>query len=146
MLTIAVVDGQGGGIGSHIMRRLREALPVDVELVALGTNAVATQAMMKAKANRGASGQEAIRVTAARVDVIVGAMAVCIPHAMMGEVTPEIASALSLSPAPKFLLPLRAENITLTGHTSTPFPHLIDNLVDELKDRYFPSAGGRSDV
>jgi len=140
MVTIAVIDGQGGGIGSHIVRRLREELPPEVDIVALGTNAVATQAMMKARANKGASGANAIKVTAPKVDAIVGALAIIAPHQMMGEVTPEIAEALLLSPARKFLLPLRIDGITLAGHTSVPFPHLIDKLVGELKRCFFDSG------
>jgi 4-hydroxy-L-threonine phosphate dehydrogenase PdxA len=141
MTTIAVIDGQGGGIGSHIVRRLREELPSETDIVALGTNAVATQAMMKAKANRGASGENAIMVTATKVDALVGALTIVIPHSMMGEVSPAVAAAIAEAEAPKFLLPLRAEGITLAGYESIPFPHLIDSLVEKLKARFFAAGG-----
>ena len=68
--SIAVIDGQGGGIGSVIIKRIREALGEEVEVIGLGTNAMATGAMLKAGANKGASGENAIIHTVATVDMI----------------------------------------------------------------------------
>ena len=60
MKTICVIDGQGGGIGSAVIKKLKERLGETVRIVALGTNAVATAQMLKAGANCGASGENAI--------------------------------------------------------------------------------------
>lgn len=72
MLKIAVIDGQGGGIGSYIIKSLREAFGDKIEILALGTNAAATANMMKCKANKGASGENAIIWNVKKVDLILG--------------------------------------------------------------------------
>ncbi|MCF8070241.1 MAG: DUF3842 family protein [Desulfobacterales bacterium] len=131
---ICVIDGQGGGIGSTIIKRIKDVFGETVEIIALGTNAIATAQMLKARANCGASGENAIVQTVKRVDIIIGPIAIIIPNAMMGELTPKIAEAISLSPAKKFLLPLSRENIKIIGMPDVPFPHLIDALIqDSLK-------------
>jgi len=127
---ICVIDGQGGGIGSVIIKKLKAVFGETVEILALGTNAIATAQMLKAKANRGATGENAIVRTVRHADLIVGTLGVVLAHAMMGEVTPAMAGAIAASPAPKFLLPLYQENITVVGVSRDPLPHLVDELVD----------------
>lgn len=137
-MRIAVVDGQGGGIGKHIMERLRRELPGEVEFLALGTNALATSVMLRAGANEGATGENAVVYNAPRVDLIVGPVSILFPHAMMGELTPAMASALSASPARKILLPLVRGTVELVGLRVEPLPHLIEELVQRVKE-YFHS-------
>ncbi len=133
---IAVIDGQGGGIGSAIIKKLKGVYGESVEIVALGTNAIATSQMLKAKANRGASGENAIVQTSQKVDIITGPLSVIMANAMMGEVTPMIAAAVAASPACKLLLPLSQENVFIVGASSLPLPHLVDELVDvHIKQR-----------
>ena len=103
MKRICVIDGQGGGIGSAIIKRLKDAFEETIEIVALGTNAIATTQMLKARANRGASGENAIVQTVKTVDIIVGPIGIIMAHAMMGEVTPKIAEAIAGSPASAIL-------------------------------------------
>jgi hypothetical protein len=79
MTTIAVIDGMGGGIGVQIVTQLRQELPLDVEILALGANAVATDRMMQAKASRGASGENAIRVSINLADFILAPIGAVIP-------------------------------------------------------------------
>ncbi|MCF8026753.1 MAG: DUF3842 family protein [Desulfobacteraceae bacterium] len=131
MKTICVIDGQGGGIGAAIIKRLRTLFEEDVEIVALGTNAIATAQMLKARANRGASGENAIVQTVARMDVLIGPLGIVMANAMMGEVTPEIAGAVASSPARKMLVPLSQENVAVVGASSMPLPHLLDVLIAE---------------
>lgn len=126
---ICVIDGQGGGIGGAIIKALKEALGETVEIVALGTNAIATAQMLKAKANRGASGENAIVQTVKTADIIAGPLAVVLANAMMGEVTARIAAAVAESRAPKLLLPLTQENVCVVGVSDDPLPHLVDQLV-----------------
>ncbi|MFZ5591108.1 MAG: DUF3842 family protein [Bacillota bacterium] len=128
-MRIAVVDGQGGGIGKHIVDKLRRQLPEECDILALGTNALATAAMLKAGANEGATGENAIIFNASRVDLITGTVSILVPHSMLGEMTPAMAAALATSPAPKVLLPLGRGNVELVGIKSEPLPHLIDELV-----------------
>ncbi len=130
MKTVCIIDGQGGGIGSAIIRRLKERFEETIEVIALGTNAIATAQMLKARANKGASGSNAIVQTVKKADVIVGPVGIIMPHAMMGEVTLEMAEAVCQSDAKKVLLPLTQENISIVGVTGFPLPQLVDELID----------------
>ncbi len=135
MKRICVIDGQGGGIGSNIIRKLRTFFNDTVEIVALGTNAIATAQMLKAKANRGASGENAIIQTIKNVDLIIGPISIVLGNAMMGEISPEIASAIACCNTKKILIPLSQENVEIVGLSPVPLPHLIESLVQEhLKD------------
>jgi hypothetical protein len=127
---ICVIDGQGGGIGSTLIKKIKEVYGETIEILALGTNAIATAQMLKAKANQGATGENAIVQTVARVDVVAGTLSIILAHAMMGEVTPKMATAVSASPAAKLLLPLSQEAVTLVGMVAEPLPHLVDELVN----------------
>lgn len=137
MKRICVIDGQGGGIGSTIIKKLKDTFQETVEILAIGTNAIATSQMLKARANRGATGENAIAVTVKTVDVIIGPMAIIIANAMMGEVTPEMAQAISSSPAKKILVPLSQENVEIVGVPVIPLPHLIDLLITENLQKFF---------
>jgi len=136
---IIVIDGQGGGIGRAIIKRLRDVFSEDMEILALGTNSIATSQMMKAGANRGATGENAIVKTALDADIIIGPLAIIIADAMMGEVTPEMAKAIGSSKALKVLIPLTQERVEIMGLSVEPLPHLIDQAVDIIK-------GGKQDV
>jgi hypothetical protein len=129
MLKIAVVDGQGGGIGNLIVKRLREEFREKIDIIALGTNAAATTAMMKARANRGATGENAIVWNSARVDLIVGPLSIALPDAMLGEVTAKMASAVVSSGARTILLPLNQEGIEIVGVGKEPLPHVIEKVI-----------------
>lgn len=139
-MVIAVIDGQGGGIGGHLVEKLRRALPEEVEIVALGTNALATANMMKAGANRGGSGEGAIVHTVRKVDLIVGTISIVLAYAMMGEVTPRMAEAVAESDAPKLLLPFNHSQVEVVGVVQEPLPHMIDTLVEKILSRL--SKGG----
>lgn len=132
--SIAVIDGQGGGIGSSIIKRLRENLAEGVEIIALGTNAMATGAMLKAGANKGASGENAIVQTVKIVDIIIGTIAIVLANSMMGELTPKMAEAIASSPAPKCLLPLKIPEVEIIGAPKEPLPHLVDQLMKRIQE------------
>jgi len=131
---IAVVDGQGGGIGSVIIKRLREAFSEEIELIGLGTNAMATGAMLKAGANKGASGENAIVQTVRTVDLVTGAMSIIMANSMMGELTPKMAEAITSSSAAKYLLPLKMADLEIIGAVREPLPHLVDQLVRRIQE------------
>jgi len=132
--SIAVIDGQGGGIGSAIIKRLREVLGEGVEVVSLGTNAMATGAMLKAGANKGASGENAIVQTAKKMDIVVGTMGIVLANSMMGELTPKMAEAIASSPAIKCLLPLKMPEVEIIGAPKEPLPHLVDQLIKRIQE------------
>ncbi len=132
-MRIAVVDGQGGGIGHHLVARMREELPADVEIIALGTNAVATSRMLRAGASQGASGENAMVVNASSVDVILGTVSIMMAHSMMGELTPAMAAAISGSPALKLLVPLTQSPVEIIGVLQEPLPHYTDMVLERLR-------------
>jgi len=133
MVRIAVVDGQGGGIGSTVVKRLREEFGPRIEILALGTNSAATSAMMKARANKGATGENAIIRNTGRVDVIVGPLSIVLANGMLGELTPGIAEAIASSAARKILLPINQEGVEIAGIQKEPLPHMIEKVVEYLK-------------
>ena len=112
---VAVVDGMGGGIGAQIVTQLRQELSLEVEILALGANAVATQKMMQARASRGASGENAIRVSIVEADFILAPIGVVVPNSMMGEITPAIAEAVAGAPGRKLLLPINQPHFEIVG-------------------------------
>lgn len=126
---VCVIDGQGGGIGSVIIRRIKEEYGEEVEVLALGTNAIATTQMMKARANKGATGENAIIWTIQDSDVVIGPIGIVLANAMMGEVTPALAAAVASCRARKFLLPLTQENVEVVGVAHEPLPHQVDYIV-----------------
>jgi hypothetical protein len=141
LIRIAVIDGQGGGIGTTIINRIKEVFGERTELWALGTNAIATAQMMKAGANRGATGENAIRHSAAQADVIIGPIAILLANAMMGEMTPSMVRAIGESKAPKLLLPLTQEPIVVVGTIREPLPHMVDRLISEHLSQYVAPQG-----
>jgi hypothetical protein len=134
LVRIAVIDGQGGGIGKHLTEKLRRELPENIEILALGTNALATSVMLRAGANEGATGENAVIYNSSRVDIIVGPVSILFPNAMLGELTAKMAEAITSSPARKMLLPLTRSGIDIVGLKNEPLPHLIEELVKKVKD------------
>lgn len=136
MIKIAVIDGQGGGIGSFIIKSLRESFGDKIEILALGTNAAATANMMKSKANKGASGENAIVWNASKVDLIIGPLSILVANAMMGELTSKMAEAVGSSPAKKILLPINQEGIEIISVVKEPLPHLVEKLILHIKEEF----------
>ena len=112
---ILVIDGQGGGVGSQLIRLLLPRLPADCELLAVGTNALATGAMLRAGAAQGATGENAVRYNASRAALILGPIGILMANGILGEVSPEMASAVSGAPAPKVLIPTSTCGIHVAG-------------------------------
>jgi hypothetical protein len=131
-MRVAVVDGQGGGIGKAIVEKLRQSFGEALYILALGTNAVAASLMLKAGANECASGENAILFNAGKVDAILGSVGILAANAMLGEISPAMAQAIGESPAAKILLPLNKCNITIAGARQEPLPHAVDSAVELL--------------
>ncbi len=129
-----VMDGQGGGIGAAIIKGLRESVGNELAILALVTNSIATSRMMKAGANKGGTGENAIVQTSQKVDVITGPLAIMIANSMMGEVTPQMALAVSSSEAIKILLPLTQEKVSIVGVSGEPLPHLVDQIIEIIRE------------
>ena len=132
-MIVAVVDGMGGGIGEQIVTQLRQELSLELEIMALGINAIATQRMMQARANRGASGENAIRVSIDLADFVLAPMGVVIPNAMMGEVTATIATAIAGARGHKLLLPLTHPHFEIVGVERRPLTKQISAAIDVIR-------------
>ena len=133
-MKLMVMDGQGGGIGAAVIKGLRASVGNELEILGLGTNSIATSRMMKAGANKGGTGQNAILQTSRRVDVIIGPLAILMANAMMGEVSPTMAEAVSTSEAKKILIPLTQERVNIVGVSGEPLPHLVDQVVGMIRE------------
>lgn len=111
-MNILVVDGQGGKLGAQIITSIKEKNFSNINIIAVGTNSLATQTMLKAKADIVATGENPIIVNSRNVDIIVGPVGIVIADSLYGEVTPNMALAISQSQAKKILIPInKCDNI-----------------------------------
>ncbi len=123
-MKLLVIDGQGGGVGKSLVAAIKQRMP-DQPVTDLGTNAQATAAMLRAGADAGATGESAIRYQCRTADVIVGVAGILHANAMMGEISPGIAAAVSLSEAQKVLVPLERCGLRIAGVDRQPLESLI---------------------
>lgn len=124
-MLIVVIDGMGGGIGTQLVSQLAGQLPASVEVVCIGANAWATQSMLKAGASRGATGENAVRVTVQQADIVAGPIGIIIPNALMGEITPAMAETIAASSARKVLIPVSQGHFEIVGVENRP---LVGNI------------------
>jgi hypothetical protein len=133
-MRIAVVDGQGGGIGKSIIERMRKDLGSEVEIIALGTNALATSGMIRAGADKGATGENAIIYNSGRVDLIIGPIAIIIQNSLLGEISKDIASAISQSRALKMLIPVNKCGVFVIGTGGYNLSRMLDETIQKIKE------------
>lgn len=127
-MKIVVIDGQGGNIGKQLVKKIKDS-GVNADIIAVGTNSIATENMIKAGANTAATGENAVVVAAKGADIIVGPIGIVIADSLMGEVSPKMAKAVGRSNAVRVLLPLnRCETLVAGVEKATP-AMLIDDAV-----------------
>ena len=131
-MNILVMDAQGGGIGKQVVTAVRTRFP-DVTITAVGTNAAATTAMLRAGADEGATGENAAVVGCRRADVIIGPVGFVIADAMLGEVTPRMAVAVGQSAAKRILIPVNHCANFIAGVADLSVGRLVDSVVAELE-------------
>ncbi|RQD74783.1 MAG: DUF3842 family protein [Candidatus Syntrophonatronum acetioxidans] len=134
-MKIAVIDGQGGGLGKAIIETLKRNFPGRAKIIALGTNGVATSTMLKGGADEGASGENALLHNLEEVDIVTGSLSVIIPNAMLGEITPRMVSGVFKSPAQKYLLPVNNKLLYLVGVKEQPMQKFVEELVLNIKEQ-----------
>lgn len=132
-MRVVIIDGQGGRIGQLLVERIREAA-LDCEVVAIGTNSIATTAMLKAGADRGATGENPVLVSCRDADVIVGPLGIIAADSLMGEITDKMAAAVAKSSATKLLLPVNMCNKIVAGTRSMTMSALISEAVTQLSE------------
>lgn len=133
-MVIMVTDGQGGGVGKAVIEKLKPILPEEHQLVAVGTNSIATANMMKAGAVNVATGENAVKYNAERADIIIGSIGIISANAMFGELSPEMANAISESEAMKILIPLKRCGLFVVGVNTDSMPKMIDEAIDVAMD------------
>ena len=131
-MKITIIDGQGGRIGKSIIEQIKKKHS-DLELYAIGTNSIATSAMLKAGADNGATGENAVIVNAADSDIIVGPIGIVFANALLGEITPAIATAVSASKAFKILIPVNRCNHYVAGCEEAPMGDYIRIAIDKIE-------------
>lgn len=132
-MDILVIDGQGGQLGSQIIKAISAKFP-QADITAVGTNSVATASMLKGGAKKGATGENPVIVACRRADVIIGPVGIVIADSLLGEITPEMAVAVGQSRATKILIPVnKCENL-IAGVTNLTVSALIDDTVSKLKE------------
>ena len=134
-MEILVIDGQGGGLGRQLVAAVKKAVPQAV-VTAIGTNSAATSTMLKAGADRAATGENAVVVGCRRADVILGPIGIVIADALLGEITPAMAAAVCQSPARRVLVPINhCENIVV-GVPDQPIGQLVAAAAQKVKELF----------
>ncbi len=131
-MIVLVIDAQGGGIGRQLVSSIKQALP-EVEILAVGTNASATAAMLKAGASSAATGENAVVVCSRKADIIVGPIGIVIADSMLGEITPKMALAVAQSSARRILIPFSHCDNIIMGIETASTTELIQKAVTEVQ-------------
>lgn len=130
-MRVLVIDGQGGGLGRQLVNAVKERFP-EVEILAVGTNSTATNAMLRAGADQAATGENSVAVASGRVDVIMGPIGIVIADSMLGEITPRMALSVGQSLAKRILIPVNFCDNIVVGVTETSMAKNVQNAVDAL--------------
>lgn len=130
-MNILVIDGQGGQLGSQLIKAILGNFK-EVKVVAAGTNAIATAAMLKAGAHQAATGENPVVVACRKADVIIGPIGIVIADAMFGEVTPKMAMAVGQADAVRILLPVNRCDNLVAGVPDLSMSTLIEDVIVKL--------------
>lgn len=132
-MKILIIDAQGGGIGKQLISAIKENI-TNAVITAVGTNTIATSAMLKAGADHAATGENAVIVGCRRADVIIGPVGIVIADALYGEITPAMALAVGQSNAKRLLLPVNHCDNVIIGVSDLSISKLISGVLEELKN------------
>ena len=130
-MNILVIDAQGGGIGKQIVSALKKRYP-EQYITAVGTNSLATSAMLKAGADVAATGENTVIVCSRKADVIIGPVGIVIADALLGEITAAMATAVGRSQAKRILVPVNHCDNYIVGVTDLSMTKLVDGVVTEV--------------
>lgn len=131
-MKVVVIDGQGGGLGKQVISALKGKYNDTISVVAIGTNAVATQAMLKAGADISATGENPLKVNVKDADVIIGPVGIVIANSLFGEVTPKMAKAVGKSRAKRLLIPVNLCSNIVIGVNNTSIATMVNGVLFEM--------------
>ena len=127
-----VIDGQGGGVGKAIIDSLKREFN-DIEIIAVGTNSLATSSMLKAGASYAATGENAVIYNSKYADIILGSVGISFANSMHGEISPKMAQAVCESMAYKILIPVSKCNVSVLGVVERPIAQYLVELIEKIK-------------
>ena len=130
-MKILVIDGQGGSLGAQLIKNLLAKMP-DVSLTAVGTNSMATSAMLKAGADSAATGENPVIVACRTADIIVGPVGIVVADALNGEITPKMALAVGQANAVRILIPMNKCDILVAGTKNAPMNVVIEDAIEKI--------------
>jgi len=133
MKKVLIIDGQGGKMGQAIVEQLKAHFP-DQELIAIGTNSIATSTMLKAGANMGATGENPAVYNSKDADIIIGPIGIIVANSLLGEVTPKMAAAISGSKAYKILIPSNKCNSHVVSTQNLNLTEYVSLVIDKVKE------------
>ena len=135
-MKIVVIDGQGGRLGQLLVERVKSRLPL-AQVYAVGTNTVATAAMLKAGADFGATGENPVIRNVMDADGVLGPVGIVVANSILGEVTPAMAEAVGSCRAKKFLVPVNSCGVVVAGVEELAMPGYaslaVEGLAEELR-------------
>ena len=132
-MNILIIDGQGGGIGKNIIEQLiRKECPH--KIIAVGTNSLATASMLKAGADAAATGENAVIFNSKKADIIAGPVGIISANSMYGEITPEMAVAVTESCAQKVLIPVSKSDIYIVSSSDKQMQTYIEETVEYIRN------------
>ncbi len=129
---ILVIDGQGGGLGKQLIEGIRKS-GLDVDIIAVGTNSIASATMLKAGANNSATGENAVIVNCKNADIVVGPIGIVIADSLFGEISPAMAVAVGQSKARKLLIPMNLCDNIVVGVGDLSTNNMIKGVLDQMK-------------
>ncbi|MFY9197700.1 MAG: DUF3842 family protein [Acutalibacteraceae bacterium] len=134
-MKIVVIDGQGGGIGKSLIEQIKLKIS-NAEVIAIGTNSVATSCMLKAGATYAATGENSVVVACKTADIIAGPIGIVLTDSMLGEITQKMTHAVTTSNARKVLIPISKCHTSVAGLVEKPMSKYIDDAIDIIKSFY----------
>ncbi len=132
-MNILIIDAQGGGVGKQLVAAIKKAFPEDL-VTAVGTNSLATSAMLRAGAQDGATGENAVIVGCRRADLIIGPIGIAIADSMYGEITPAMAAAVGQSNVKKLLIPINQCNNVIVGVKDMSMSDMLEAVIEQLRE------------
>jgi hypothetical protein len=131
-MNILVIDGQGGQLGGQLIKSLKASLK-EVNVTAVGTNATATATMLKAGADQAATGENPVIVACRKADIIIGPIGIVIADALLGEITPQMATAVGQADAIRILLPLNKCDNLIAGISEVSTTTILEDVIAKVK-------------